>query len=345
MNIQRLKLLKNMIDMEAVRSKKSKFFLWKDYLNLRIKRGLGLEEYYACGYAYLNEKERENYLSIRELVKVCEQVNVDGSDEKWRIYNKLKPYFKRECVHMTFSTPEEIEAFVRNNETFFAKDTRSFGGKGVKFVDGETFEIRMEKVEQLKKENITMLEGTLIPNKELGKINPYAVNALRFLTVYSKEKGIHFFPSVIRFGSNKSRVDNVSSGGFFTMLDENGVIALDGFFNSFENCQKGQSDIIKIHPLTGISPYGFQIPLFEEAKAMVKEMAEQTPELAIAAWDMAITDDSPALIEVNNYPGADLNCNYYFTDIYHTNEVGQKAKIEEYLNIKIDKNMNVTKNA
>ena len=51
---------------------------------------------------------------------------------------------------------------------------------------------------------------------------------------------------------------------------------------------------------------GFQVPCWEEIKALVKEAALVTPQLRYMVWDVALTPDGPVIIEGNSLGGLTL---------------------------------------
>ena len=65
-------------------------------------------------------------------------------------------------------------------------------------------------------------------------------------------------------------------------------------------------NIYNKHPSTATEIVGFQIPLFEEAKAMVKKACAVVPEIGIVGWDVGITPQGPIIIEGNEMPGHDI---------------------------------------
>ena len=56
------------------------------------------------------------------------------------------------------------------------------------------------------------------------------------------------------------------------------------------------------HPITHTPIIGFQIPYFEESKAMCLKAAQKVPQMRFVAWDVAITEKGPVFIEGNSFP-------------------------------------------
>jgi len=64
------------------------------------------------------------------------------------------------------------------------------------------------------------------------------------------------------------------------------------------------SDITKsdesVHPVTGVSIVGFQIPFWSEACQMARDAALFDTRNRSVGWDIAITENGPELIEGNH---------------------------------------------
>jgi len=57
-----------------------------------------------------------------------------------------------------------------------------------------------------------------------------------------------------------------------------------------------------VHPITGSTIVGFQVPFFKEAVKMVKEASTVVSEVAYVGWDVAVSPDGPVIIEGNCFP-------------------------------------------
>ena len=64
--------------------------------------------------------------------------------------------------------------------------------------------------------------------------------------------------------------------------------------------------VYKTVPESGVTLKGFQIPLWDEIVAMIKEASLVVPQVGYVGWDVAVSADrGPLLIEGNSYPGQD----------------------------------------
>ena len=127
----------------------------------------------------------------------------------------------------------------------------------------------------------------------MNKLYDKSVNSLRMFT-FINDKDSYFLQAILKIG-NGGVVDNFSSGGMYTYVDENGIV--------FVNAIDKEDNIFEKHPVTNCKFIGFEVPLFKEAIELVRNAARVIPEVGYVGWDVAITENGPEIIEGNCYPG------------------------------------------
>ena len=103
----------------------------------------------------------------------------------------------------------------------------------------------------------------------------------------------------LRHDNGGAAVDNISSGGLYALLDEEGRLSARAF------CDK-TGKFYEKHPEQNVSFAGYTVPFFHEAAELCRKSAERLPELGYIGWDAAITANGPVLIEGNHLPGYDM---------------------------------------
>ncbi len=315
-------------------SGRNKLSIALDMIYSRLKYQVCLEEYLVFGFALVEKKYWKHYLNTRMVHRLNAKFNRLNIENKWSTYLQFKPYFKRDMVHLEKSSVEEIEAFLAKHTEFFAKAEVSYGGLDVEHVH-VVEEDKTVLTERLKSKGLVILEEVIRQHEALTKIAPASVNTLRVVTALSNSGELIFLPTLIRFGNGTASVDNVSSGGVYTLLDAEGVVRLKGFFqdNSYIAIKEGQ--VIEKHPFSQVAPYGLELPYYKETMEMVGEMARSVPEMQLIGWDIAITPDGPCLVELNDAPGIDMNQNYCYRDIFGKEHVGLKEIMEKHFSIEL----------
>ncbi len=144
-----------------------------------------------------------------------------------------------------------------------------------------------------------IVEESVQQHPAVSAIYPHSVNTLRLWTLREKDASISFLGGVIRMGSGGSCIDNASAGGLFVPLQEDGRLVEQGL--SFD--VKTPFPILS-HPDTGLVFKDYQIPFFEETKALIRAAHKIfSPRLLALGWDIAITPEGPLVIEINQHAG------------------------------------------
>ena len=186
---------------------------------------------------------------------------------------------------------EEFKQFLKNKKEIIVKPLDGEGGNGVEKIKVNS---DIEKLYQkLIDNNQTLVEEVIKQHKQMNKLYDKSVNTLRMFT-FVKDGKAYFLQAILKIG-NGGVIDNFSSGGMYTFVDNNGVVlapAIDQDDNYFEK-----------HPLTNEKIVGFKVPLFNEAVELVRKAALIVPDMAYVGWDVAIGEDKPILVEGNWFPG------------------------------------------
>ncbi len=167
--------------------------------------------------------------------------------------------------------------------------------------------------EQLMDKKMFLAEQTICQHPEMDKLCSRSVNTVRIVTILSDRGNANVVYALVRIGSGQNDVDNISSGGMYTLLSPEGTITMPVF------CDKTVSYYTS-HPMTGFAFEGFTVPYFQEALELCRQAAQVEPRLRYIGWDVAITPDGPVLVEGNNLPGYDMCQNYRF----HADGCGMK---------------------
>ncbi|MEJ5304141.1 MAG: sugar-transfer associated ATP-grasp domain-containing protein [Bacteroidales bacterium] len=133
---------------------------------------------------------------------------------------------------------------------------------------------------------------------QMSKLFPGAVNTLRIVTLVEKDKPRILF-AFLRMGRDEAEVDNASQGGIFCMVDqETGDLAKYAFSDNKEQ--------FEYHPNTKIQFSRTTLPDWESTKKFILSAAIKCKELPFIGWDIAITEEGPVIIEMNEGPGIEV---------------------------------------
>lgn len=298
------------LDIVHKESGKNRLWLFFSMVFCMFYYGIGYLDYMTFGFAYIKKDKRSTFMTMNDNLSLARRLNNPEANptfkDKLNFNRTFKEYLKRDFVDLQ-SGFEAFEKFCQGKTCFFAKEPDSFGGLGVMKVNLEGKDLR-EIYNELISKKLFLAEEAIIQHEEMNRLCERSVNTIRIVTVLSDKGNANFVYALIRVGSGKNDVDNVTSGGMYTLLSENGEITHPLF------CDKTVSYYTE-HPYYKVPFIGFKVPYFKEALELCKNAAKVEPRMRYVGWDVAITPKGPVLVEGNNLPGYDMCQNHRFHDL------------------------------
>lgn len=266
-------------------------------------------EFFLYRFYELTEEEQDTYYIAKYQKIFQKKYGVDKDFvallyDKERTNNYFAEYVRRPWCVNTKVTFEQFSDTFKDTTRVMYKPIAGHRGYGV-----EAIYLTPENMKEVYDRLVTYPEGVveafIKQHPEMCKLSPTSVNSLRFVTFSSNTtpvtpdgKMVDIAYSIVRFGREGSIVDNLHSGGMVANVDlETGCLATDGADRN--------GDMWITHPDTGVTIKGFQVPYFEEARAMVMDAITTRKVEGYIGWDIAISENGPMLLEVNDRPGSD----------------------------------------
>lgn len=290
----------NMIKIAKAVSKKTNknlLFVLFDMTKCGLKYQAGYYDYQEFEFYNLNKEQRETYLTRGKNNEIIKKFNdkskfyiFDNKEEMYKIYNK---FLKRQWMVLNENNYNDFLDFFKQNKVIIVKPIDGEGGKGIEkyeYINDEESKIVYSSL--LFKKQL-LVEQCIKQHPDMNKLYNKSVNTLRMFTFY-KDGQAYFLQAILKVG-NGGVVDNFSSGGMYTYVDDEGTVyaeVIDQMDNKYYK-----------HPISNETIVGFKVPMFKEAVGMVKEAAKVVPEMGYIGWDVAISEDGPVLVEGNCYPG------------------------------------------
>jgi hypothetical protein len=158
---------------------------------------------------------------------------------------------------------------------------------------------------------------------DLERLNPSSLNTMRIDTFIDKVGNIDVISGFLKMSTNNSPVDNNISGGCGVGINlSTGRLKKDGYYK----LRIKGVEVLRRHPITGVTFENFQVPHIEEAIKLVKEAASLMPGLRLVGWDVGFSDEGPVIIEGNSDYG--INSNDLMYGGYFANEQFRKVLSE-----------------
>ena len=279
------------------KAKKPFIVIFIDMIYCGFKYQAGYYDYQEFEFYALNRKERKTYLTRginNEIIKKYNDKNFFYKFDDKIIFNRLfTKYIKRDFISLKEVNKKEFKQFLKNKEIVIAKPIDGEGGHGIRKIVVSEHLNTNKLFDELVENSQFLVEDFVYQHQKMNKLYPKAVNTLRMFTFYHGGTST-FLHALLKIG-NGGVVDNFSSGGMYTFLDENGKVLIPAIDQ--------EDNIYFEHPLTKEKIVGFEVPFFEEAKQLVKDASKVVKEIGYVGWDVAITDEGPVLIEGNSFPG------------------------------------------
>ncbi|MBR3786065.1 MAG: hypothetical protein IKJ77_06655 [Firmicutes bacterium] len=260
------------------------------------------EEYVAFRFMEKSIEERMTFLSGAERRKVLIAINDEEANDlfhdKHACYLKFKRYFRRRqaCVYEDADFPE-FQRFCRKSPAFVKKPLVAHKGKGVEPVYTEKgTDCRALMTKLLEENGPFVVEEMIQTHDALKAMNPDSVNTVRVET-YFDGRDAYISNAFFRVGKAGFFVDNGSAGGIIVPIDL-------GTGKLTETGRDKTNITYKVHPDTGITFAGYQIPYWKQLIKLSKKLASMHPAVKYVGWDLTLNHRGKwVVVEGNARPG------------------------------------------
>lgn len=304
------------------KAKKSQCYILYDMIRCGIKYQAGYYDYQEFEFYNINKDKRDTFLTRGKNNEIIEKYNnkkySDTFDDKITFNRLFAEYLGREWIDISTTVYDDFEGFIERNPIIIAKPVDGEGGNGIEkyilFESGTAEEIYKSIISKKQ----FLVEAFVKQHEDMDRLYGNSVNTMRMFT-FCKDGAGHFLQAILKIG-NGGVIDNFSSGGMYTFVEDNGIVEVPAI---------DKNDIIyKRHPITNISIIGFDVPMFAQAVQLVEKAATVVPEVGYVGWDVAISENGPVIIEGNCYPGV-----FQKKASFSKDGTGILPKYSKYMNI------------
>lgn len=241
-----------------------------------------------CRASFVADKLRYHYCDILNDPRVLPLMT-----DKYACYKQYEKFFRREvCGCYGENSKEAFLSFVQRHKTFVFKPLEEHSGHGIRIVSvGGDINPDAFFSEMMGKGPF-VVEELIEQGEEMAVIHPHSVNSLRVMTFVVGEK-VHIIGVTLRMGVGNAVMDNAGSGGIYASVDP-----INGFVQTDAVNYKGEH--FNLHPDTKVQIPGYRLPRWNEALAMIEEMATTIKGTTLIAWDIAYSVKGWLMVEAND---------------------------------------------
>lgn len=299
-----------------------------DYYRLFKSKGLSLEEYYNYSFENRDLQYRESFLGKNEERFYLDLLNPMKyyilSRNKFWAHKMLENIGVRKSELYCYYHPEatypqnqdyasDLHNVLRilqskNASSFVMKATESSHGDSVMVISKveyheddahlTLFNGQSCKLSEVLKDQPLIFESVVRQTEQFAQLNRSSVNTLRFMTTLYPNKEAKVIAVWGKVGRQGVCVDNAGSGGNvdFGVDVETGTLFNVYRFDSMRNMER-----IECHPDSNMQLNGMVVENWESIKQQVMDYQKAIPFCKAAGWDIAITDEGPVVVEVNDF--------------------------------------------
>lgn len=323
------KSLKNS-GLSVYKPNKGRINIFFDHLRDIISGGAIERGYWMYGFQNISRKEQREYIPYSDFMRKRNRLNMHPNvtyttNEKFNYLCILRDkfIFGRVLSQLGFPVAKDImlidgknniirkigedynseplENILHYNFDAFCKVVSGECGKGVFKIKCEekTLYGEVTSLHELKEvigDSLCVLQNRLCQHEVLNMIYPKSINTMRLITCRKENGTVNALPAVLRFGANGNTVDNWAAGGLIVGINAQGTLFGKGYYE-FPIGDKIDS---KEHPDTKIKFDGINVPFYEEAVKMAKELHSCLYGIPCIGWDIAFSPTGPVFIEGND---------------------------------------------
>lgn len=299
-----------------------------DYISLYRAKGLRPEEYYEFEFEKRSEEFRRDFLGLDEQRCYLELLNplkyLSLARNKFVAHKMLENTGIRTSELYCYYQPEA--RYAQNLEcagdlagvlrilkakgvhSCVIKTTESSHGDNVWVIQNIDYQDDDAIIRRFDGQELTLssilgddaliFESVVRQTEQFSAFNASSVNTVRFMTALYPDGSAKVIATFIKIGRAGRCVDNAGGGGNVDVCVDvaTGEIRYAIQFDGWHHVQD-----IDRHPDSGSPLNGVIIKNWESIKTEVIRYQQAFPYCKVAGWDIAITDEGPVVIEVNDF--------------------------------------------
>ncbi len=256
-------------------------------------RNVGFQDYVDYDFAILNRAERATFMTHPVSNQLSQKYDHPAFrhifQDKVEFNRVFSAHLHREWMIVEPGNADEVFRFAQRHGTIVTKEPVGQAGTGVHRYHAADIDDADAFHRGLLERGELLIEEVIRQHADLAAVCPGTVNTTRVTAFFDGEQ-THILAMAQKFGRGAVS-DQMTFGGFYTMLDENGHSVGAGY--------DSHGHVHERHPDSGFVIADFQLPMIDEVKAFVDRVARVVPQVQYVGWDIVVTPEGPVLVEGN----------------------------------------------
>jgi hypothetical protein len=254
---------------------------------------VGFQDYIDYDFAILTPAERATFMTHPVSNELSQKY--DHPDHRHVFQDKVEfdrvfaEHLHREWMVVEQGNADQVRAFAQRLGTIVTKEPVGQAGTGVHRYHAADVADWADFHRGLLERGELLIEEVIVQHPDLAAVCPGTVNTTRVTAFFDGEQ-THILAMAQKFGRGAVS-DQMTFGGFYTMLDENGHAVGAGY--------DSHAHVHEFHPESGFRIADFQLPMMAEVRAFVDRVARVVPQVQYVGWDIVVTPTGPVLVEGN----------------------------------------------
>lgn len=257
-------------------------------------RRVGFNDFIEFDFAILNASERATWvtspLALELSKKFDDPAFVHHFHHKTEFNRLFDRFLGREWLDLETADADALRAFAERHPVVIGKMPVSKSGFGVSRYDTTSVADWPSFHADLVARGETLIEERIAQHALLEDIAPGTANTTRVTTFVKDDGSVEIINMAQKFGRGKVS-DQGAFGGFYTALHEDGRAMGMGY--------DIHGALYETHPDTGVRIADFTLPMMDELRALIAEVALVVPQVRYVGWDIVATEAGPVLVEGN----------------------------------------------
>lgn len=256
-------------------------------------KNVGFQDYIDYDFAILSPAERATYMThpvSNQISQKYDHPDYRGIfQDKVEFDRRFSDFLRREWMVVDASNADALRAFTERHGTVVTKEPVGQAGTGVHRYHAAEVDDWDGFHRGLLERGEILVEEVIRQHPDLAAVCPGTVNTTR-VTAFFDGTTTHILAIAQKFGRGAVS-DQMTFGGFYTMLDDTGRAFGPGY--------DSHGHVHELHPDSGVRIADFQLPMMDEVRAFVDQVARVVPQVQYVGWDIVVGPEGPVLVEGN----------------------------------------------